>query len=310
MAPVYHGGCWKATAIELQFLRRSATLDARVVGAVTKLSAGVSPRVVPETYDRSGRSRLFLFDLPPMADRPKIVSFIIELRKSIRLVAATIGLTTLAVFFLSPRLLQFVQHHLATKLYFFSVAGPFLAHVTLAFFIALLALMPWLTIVLWRAMGKVFNVSNKQVFFFVLCTCLLFYAGIAFCYFVTLPFGISFLLGFGSEELRPVISVNQFVIFVAVFISAFGCIFQLPILMVFFARIGLLSRRFYERNRRYALLAMAIVSAILTPTPDIVNMALMGGPLYFLYEAGIVIIRLFGIGKAETVTASSKLEQG
>lgn len=244
-----------------------------------------------------------------MTDRPKIVSFIIELRKSVRTLAATIALTTLAVFLLSPRLLQFVQQHLDTKLYFFSVAGPFLAHVTLAFFVALLVLMPWLTLLFWQITGRVFKVSGKQVFFFVVCTCLLFYGGVAFCYFVTLPFGISFLLGFGSEELRPVISVNQFVTFVAVFALAFGVIFQLPILMVFFARIGVLGRRFYERNRRYALLAMAIVSAILTPTPDIVNMALMGGPLYLLYEAGIVILRLLGIGKAGEKPAS-ELDQG
>jgi sec-independent protein translocase protein TatC len=245
-----------------------------------------------------------------MAERPKIVSLIIELRKSIRNLALSTGLATLAIFVLSPHLLQFVQHHLDTKLYFFSVAGPFLAHVTLSFFAALLVLMPWLTIVIWRAMGRVFRVPGKQVLFFVMCTCLFFYGGIAFCYFITLPFGITFLLGFSSEELRPVISVNQFVTFIALFILAFGIIFQLPIVMVFFARIGLLGRRFYEKNRRYAVLVMAIASAILTPTPDIVNMALMGGPLYLLYETGIIILRLFGIGEGGVVGKPSELDQG
>lgn len=244
-----------------------------------------------------------------MAERPKIVSLIIELRKSIRNLAFSIALATLVIFLLSPRLLQFVQGHLDTKLYFFSVAGPFLAHVTLSFFVALLVLMPWLTIVIWRAMGRVFKVPGTQVLFFVVCTCLFFYGGIAFCYFVTLPFGITFLLGFSSEELRPVISVNQFVTFVALFIVAFGIIFQLPIMMVFSARIGLLGRRFYEKNRRYALLLMAIVSAILTPTPDVVNMALMGGPLYLLYETGILILRLFGIGEQGVAGKPSELDQ-
>jgi sec-independent protein translocase protein TatC len=245
-----------------------------------------------------------------MAERPKIVSFILELRKSIRYLAFSIGLATVGIFLLSPRLLQFVQGHLDTKLYFFSVAGPFLAHVTLSFFVALLVLMPWLTIVIWRALGRVFKVPGQQVLFFVVCTCVFFYGGIAFCYFVTLPFGITFLLGFSSEELRPVISVNQFVTFIALFILAFGVIFQLPIVMVFFARIGLLGRRFYEKNRRYAVLVMAIVSAILTPTPDVVNMALMGGPLYLLYETGIIIIRLFGIGEQGRAGIPSELNQG
>jgi sec-independent protein translocase protein TatC len=232
-----------------------------------------------------------------MANQTKIVAFISELRRSVRNLAFCLGLATLTIFFLAPQLLQFVQHHLDTKLYFFTVAGPFLAHVTLAFFAALYALMPWFTIVIWRALGKPFHVSGGQLFFFIFFTCLLFYAGTSFCYFITLPFGINFLLGFSSEELKPVISVSQFVNFITIFIFAFGVIFELPIFMVFLAKVGVFKRRFYEKNRRYALLIIAIISAMLTPTPDIVNMALMGGPLYLLYESGIIILLVLGIGK-------------
>jgi sec-independent protein translocase protein TatC len=232
-----------------------------------------------------------------MANQTKIVAFVSELRKSVRNLEFCLGLATLTIFFLAPQLLQFVQHHLDTKLYFFTVAGPFLAHVTLAFFAALYALMPWFAIVIWRALGKPFHVSGGQLFFFIFFTCLLFYAGTSFCYFITLPFGINFLLGFSSEELKPVISVSQFVNFITIFIFAFGVIFELPIFMVFLAKVGVFKRRFYEKNRRYALLIIAIISAMLTPTPDIVNMALMGGPLYLLYESGIIILLVLGIGK-------------
>lgn len=232
-----------------------------------------------------------------MAAYPKFVVFIAELRKSVRNLLLSLAVSTLAIFLLSPHLLQLVQQHLAEKLYFFTVAGPFLAHVKLALFAALYTLMPWLTVVLWRALGKPFGVSGGQLFFFVLFTCLLFYAGTIFCYFVTLPLGITFLLGFSSEELKPVISVSQFVNFTTLFILAFGVIFELPIFMVFLARVGLFTRKFYEKNRRYAILAIAVIAALLTPTPDIVNMLLMGGPLYLLYESGIVILRVLGIGK-------------
>lgn len=234
-----------------------------------------------------------------MAARPKIVTFVNELRKSIRNLAITLILCSLGIFFLSPHLLQLVQGHLAEKLYFFTVAGPFLAHVKLAFFAALYVLMPWFTIVLWRAMGKPFNVSGGQLFFFIFFTCVLFYAGTIFCYLITLPFGIKFLLGFSSEELKPVISVSRFVNFISVFVLAFGLIFELPIFMVFSAKVGVMKRNFYEKNRRYAVLVIAVISALLTPTPDIVNMLLMGGPLYLLYESGIIILRVFRIGKAE-----------
>lgn len=227
-----------------------------------------------------------------MAAHEKLITFVAELRKSIRNVALLLGVLTLAVFFLSPRLLHFVQQHLADKLYFFSVSGPFLAHVKLSLFAALYVIMPWMMTVLWRAIGKPFGVTGGQLFFFIFFTCILFYAGTIFCYFLTLPFGITFLLGFSSEELKPVISIGKFVNFVTIFILAFGTIFELPIFMVFSAKVGVFSRRFFEKNRRYALLLIAILSALLTPTPDIVNMLLMGGPLYVLYEAGIVILKV------------------
>jgi sec-independent protein translocase protein TatC len=231
-----------------------------------------------------------------MPAHTKIVTFIVELRKSIRNLALALGCCTLVIFFLSPHLLQLVQGHLAEKLYFFSVAGPFLAHVKLALFAALFALMPWFTLVLWRAVGKPFGVAGGQLFFFILFTCLLFYAGTIFCYYITLPFGIKFLLGFSSEELKPVISVGRFVNFTTLFILAFGLIFELPIFMVFLAKVGVFKRSFYEKNRRYAVLLIAVISALLTPTPDIVNMLLMGGPLYLLYESGILILRVLRLG--------------
>lgn len=213
-----------------------------------------------------------------------------EIRKSIRILGLAIVLTTVTIFFLAPQLLVIVQNHLADKLYFFSVSGPFLAHVKLALFCSLFVLMPLCVTVLWRSLGKPFGVTRGQSIVFICCTCLLFYSGTLFCYFITLPFGIKFLLGFGSEELKPVISVGRFINFTTIFILAFGLIFELPIFMIFLAKVGVCTRSFFERNRRYALLIMAIVAALLTPTPDVVNMSLMGGPLYLLYEAGIVIL--------------------
>ncbi|MDR3629572.1 MAG: twin-arginine translocase subunit TatC [Desulfocapsaceae bacterium] len=230
-----------------------------------------------------------------MRPHTSLIVFLNELRKSIRALGFGIGLATLVVFLLSPRLLQLVQGHLANKLYFFTIAGPFLAHVKLSFFAALYVLMPWITTVLWRAMAKPFGVKGLPLAFFVFFTCLLFYAGTLFCYLITLPMGIKFLLGYGSEQLKPVISVTRFVNFISMFILGFGLIFELPIFMVFMAKVGICTRKFYEKNRRYAVLAISIVAAILTPTPDVVNMGLMGVPLYMLYESGIIILFLMRI---------------
>jgi sec-independent protein translocase protein TatC len=219
-----------------------------------------------------------------------LIVFFNELRKSIRALGVSVVVLTVVIFFLSPELLQMVQNHLAHKLYFFSISGPFLSHIKLALFAALYILMPWIMTVLWRALGKPFGVKGWTLSFFIIFTLVLFYSGTLFCYIVTLPMGIKFLLGYGSAELKPVISITRFINFITIFILGFGAIFELPIFMVFIARVGLCSRKFYERNRRYAILIIAIVAAVLTPTPDAFNMALMGVPLYMLYEAGIIIL--------------------
>ena len=240
-----------------------------------------------------------------MAAHTKFITFFNELRRSIRSLGISLFLCTAVIFLLAPQLLQLVQAHLADKLYFFSVAGPFLAHVKLALFAAIFVFMPWIMTVLWRAIGKPFGVTGGQLFFFIFFTCLLFYAGTLFCYFITLPLGIKFLLGFSSEELKPVISVGRFVNFTTIFILAFGMVFELPIFMVFSAKVGVFSRQFFENNRRYAVLLIAILSALLTPTPDIVNMLLMGGPLYLLYESGIIILKVLRFSPKDTPSSES-----
>ncbi len=240
--------------------------------------------------------------------RSAIVLFLTELRQSLRLLgAALLGLTAL-LFFLSGQLRLLLQGHIGGELYFFSVAEPFLAHVKLAFFAALFVLMPLLLHVLWRALGAPFGLTRGQRLGFALATSLLFYCGAIFCYLVTLPFGIQFLLGFEGKALQAVISINRFANFISLFVLAFGLVFELPVFMIFSARVGLVSRRTFERNRRYAILAIAILAALLTPTPDVVNMGLMGLPLYLLYETGIALIRLFRLD--ERVPVEKDKQQG
>ena len=220
----------------------------------------------------------------------RLALFILEIRKTILILGVAIFLGTIGFYFLSPQLFLIIQGHLDQKLAFFTVAEPFLAHVKLALCITLFVLMPWIIFTFWKALARPFSLSKKTLSYFVFFTCCLFYAGTLFCYFVTLPFGVKFLLGFESKELQSVISVGKFVSFVTVFVLAFGLIFELPIFMVFSSKAGLISRQSFASNRRYALLFISIAAALLTPTPDIINMLLMGGPLYLLYEAGIIVL--------------------
>ena len=226
-----------------------------------------------------------------MDPRPLLI-FLQALRKSIRAILITLPILSVAIFLLSPHLLQFLQERLSGKLYFFSVAEPFLAHAKLSLAVACFVLAPWLLLVLLRAAAKPFKISRLFVATMVLATTLLFYAGAAFCFFITLPYGIKFLLGFSSAELQPIISIDKFVLFVVLFVLAFGLVFELPVTMFFLGKTGICGRKFFQRNRRWAILLIAIIAAVLTPTPDVFNMALMGVPLYLLYECGIIIMFL------------------
>lgn len=226
------------------------------------------------------------------ASLKSLAVFLGELRHSVRTLGLLLFSCTLLLFFVSNHLLVNFQHHLGEHLYFFTVAGPFLAHVKIAFFSALYLLMPYLLYVLWKAMGKPFRITGRRLTVFVVSTSLLFYIGTLFCYLVTLPYGIQFLLSFQSQNLHAVISISRFVNFVLVFVLGFGLVFELPVFMVFTSQVGLIPLSVYIRNRRYAILIIAILAAVLTPTPDVVNMALMGVPIYVLYESGILLVYL------------------
>lgn len=221
-----------------------------------------------------------------------LINFLSEFRKSLRLLGAAIIFGTVGLYFLSPAFLGMIQAHLGQKLAFFTVAEPFLSLVKLSFFITLFVLMPGILHVFWKALARPFHIADHSLTWFVLSTCLLFYAGAGFCYFITLPYGVQFLLSYQSAELKPVISISKFVTFVTVFVLAFGAIFELPIFMVFSAKVGLWGRKTFERQRRYAILIISILAAVLTPTPDVFNMMLMGVPLYLLYELGILVLRI------------------
>lgn len=129
---------------------------------------------------------------------------------------------------------------------------------------------------------------------FSLLSTVCFLGGAAFGYFVVFPPAFRFLLGYSADFLSPMPAVNEYFSLSIRLLIAFGVIFELPILMVFLAKIGIVDVAFLNRNRKYAILINFIIAAVLTPTPDIVNQLLMGVPLLVLYEMSIIAVWLFG----------------
>ncbi len=222
----------------------------------------------------------------------KLAVFLYMFRRFVLEVVIAFVILSFAFYWIAPDILYFFQLHLDQKLAFFGVMEPIVSLLKIACVMAIILLMPWILFRITQVLAGNFGISRTFSIFLVATALLLFYAGAAFCFFITLPFGINFLLGYQSEHIKPVISVGKFVNFVGLFILGFGLIFELPLVMTVLCRLGVCSYSVFKKGRRYAILIIAILAAILTPTPDVINMALMGLPLYFLYEIGIVIARL------------------
>jgi sec-independent protein translocase protein TatC len=136
---------------------------------------------------------------------------------------------------------------------------------------------------------------------------ILFVLGVSFAYFVVLPYALNFFVGFSAADLVPNFSIARYISFTTAFIFSFGLVFQLPVVFWFLGSIGLVNTAFLRRNRKYALLIIMIVSAILTP-PDVFSQVLMAIPLLVLYELGIFMVYLATRKKKKLETARASAD--
>ncbi|MBU1088237.1 MAG: twin-arginine translocase subunit TatC [Candidatus Omnitrophica bacterium] len=180
------------------------------------------------------------------------------------------------------------------KLYFMGPAEAFWVKVKLAFFIGLYCSLPFLFYQIWKFVELgLRRDEKKQVLPLTIFSFLLFTIGACFCYFFVIPVAIKFLLSYGTETLIPLISVSKYLSFIGCLVFAFGSTFQLPLVLMFMARIGIVNARSLCKFRRFAVLGSFIVGAALTPTPDMVNQTLLALPIIVLYELSILLIRIF-----------------
>ncbi len=131
----------------------------------------------------------------------------------------------------------------------------------------------------------------------VILSSFFFVAGALFGYFVVFPWGFQFFLGFATETIRPLPSMREYFGFAAKLLLAFGLVFELPLVITFLAKLGIVSVDFLKKNRKYAMLLFFAVAAILTP-PDVITQILMALPLMVLYEVSIIGAKIFGKKKA------------
>jgi sec-independent protein translocase protein TatC len=172
------------------------------------------------------------------------------------------------------------------------VGGAFFVALKVSFFTAFLASVPVILWQLWAFVAPgLYDNEKKLVIPFVLGGTVMFAIGSLFAYYIVIPFGFEFLIAFGSENFTPYINIEDYVGFFTKFLFGFGIAFELPIIIMFLAIMGLVTDKSLKDFFKYAVLIIFIFSAILTP-PDVLTQMLMALPLIILYGASIIIAKI------------------
>jgi sec-independent protein translocase protein TatC len=234
-----------------------------------------------------------------MLDREKLVEAFENFRTKLTRLAIILGALTALGYWQAPLIAGLLQYPSQLPLVYYAPGEAFLTNVKLGFFAAVFVLAPVIFFLMWDSFAfYVTPYSRHYAAPVVIAASALFLGGTYLCYALVLPFGLTFLMGFGGEVAEPQLSVDRYFSFVLMMSFAFGVFFEMPLIMLLLGKAGVVNARLLSRYRRYAILAIVTAAAIITPTTDAYTLALLAGPLMILYEVSIVLVRFFGTGES------------
>jgi sec-independent protein translocase protein TatC len=242
--------------------------------------------------------------LPPEEEPTGAMTFcehLSELRKRIINSLYAIGIGAFIGVYVSKYIIKFIikpiikalgDAHLTPELVYTHPAGYLNMYITLGVYIGIVLASPIVLYQIWLFVAPaLYKHERSAVTGFVFSTVFLFLAGIAFGYFITLPYILRFLVSFQGpvSSIKPMITVNEYFDLVLLVLLGLGLVFELPILIFFLSLFGIVTPKFLWKNFRYAILIIAIVAAIVTPTPDAMTMLIFMAPMVGLYFVGIAV---------------------
>lgn len=183
-----------------------------------------------------------------------------------------------------------------TSLVFITATEPFFTYLKISALAALLVAMPVIFWQIWSFVAPgLYKNEKRYVVPFVLASTLCFATGAFFGYRFVFPMAFKVLIEFGtgSGELNAMLSMGSYLSLSSKLLLAFGLVFELPVVIFFLARLGIVDHIMLARNRKFALLAAFLIGAMLTP-PDVFSQTALAVPFVILYEVGIIVARLFG----------------
>lgn len=195
-----------------------------------------------------------------------------------------------------------------TKMIFTGLTEAFFTYMKLSFLAGIVLATPVLFYEFWMFISPgLYRDEKKFLIPAILMSMIFFILGSSFGYFLVFPYGFQFLLGFGSDTIQAMPSMKEYLSFSSQMLLAFGLVFELPLVLTLMARMGLVSVEFLKKNRKYAILIIFIVAALVTPGPDVISQLMMAVPLMFLYELSIIGARLFS--KKKDIEEQSKEDE-
>ncbi|MEN6616956.1 MAG: twin-arginine translocase subunit TatC [Syntrophorhabdus sp.] len=225
--------------------------------------------------------------------REKMIAILTGLRSVIVKSLIAIALAGTGSFFFSRQMLRFLVGASGIKLYYLTIQEVFFSTVHLALFAGIFLARPLMFFLAWNEMKHLYGIKPLYGILLVVAAICLFYGGSIFCIKIVLPSGIKFLVSdYESTSLKAMISVERYLIFCMTMILAFGSTFEVPLILLALGKLGIVKAGMLVRTRRYAILAIVIIAALITPTPDVYNLSLLAIPMYIFYEIGIILVKM------------------
>lgn len=176
--------------------------------------------------------------------------------------------------------------------------GPmdkFLAHIKVSFLGGVILTSPLWMHQIWRFISPgLYSKEKKYGVIFILSGTILFLIGVSFVYYVVYPMAFNFLMNFGGATDAPMITIGEYISFFITTTIVFGLAFEMPLILSILGMMGLVSHEFLSSKRRYAIVILAALSAIMTP-PDVISMVLMMIPMISLYELSIFLVKMLAV---------------
>lgn len=182
----------------------------------------------------------------------------------------------------------------------FGVTEAFMQVLKVSIYAGLIIALPFILYQFWAfIMPALYENEKRSVVPYVAFTTALFLAGVVFGYFVVLPVGLKFLVGYGGDLFNQLLQAERYINFVSLFLLAFGLVFELPLVMMLLAWADILDHVRMRKFRKYAILVEAVIAMVITPSQDPLSMTLMLVPLILLYEFGIWLAKIVAKRKAK-----------